>query len=65
MTLEEIEFELELAGLSREQQIKLLSSIKRSGFDAKAVDKKLQLMGFAPIFTIYDDDEEEDSDNKA
>ncbi len=64
MTLEEIEFELELAGLSREQQIKLLSSIKRSGFDAKAIDKKLILMGFAPIFTIYDDDEE-DSDNKA
>jgi hypothetical protein len=56
MTLEEIEFELELAGLSREQQIKLLSSIKRNGFDAKAVDKKLQLMGFEPIFTIYDDD---------
>lgn len=59
MTLEEIEFELELAGLSREQQIKLLSSIKRSGFDAKAIDKKLQLMGFTPIFTIYDDDEDE------
>lgn len=64
MTLEEIEFELELAGLSREQQIKLLSSIKRSGFDAKAIDKKLILMGFAPIFTIYND-QEEDSDNKA
>jgi len=64
MTIEEIEFELELAGLSREQQIKLLSSIKRSGFDAKVVDKKLQLMGFEPIFTIYDDDEE-DSDNNA
>lgn len=56
MTLEEIEFELELAGLSREQQIKILSSIKRSGFDPKAVDKKLQLMGFTPIFTIYDED---------
>lgn len=57
--MKEIEFELEMAGLSREQQIKLLSAIKRSGFDAKAVDKKLQLMGFAPVFTIYDDDEEE------
>lgn len=64
MSLEEIEFELELAGLSREQQIKLLSSIKRGGFDAKALDHKLLLMGFAPIFTIYDDDEEE-SENKA
>ena len=64
MTLEEIEFELELAGLSREQKVKLLSSIKRDGFDAKALDKKLLLMGFAPIFSIYDDDEE-DSHNKA
>lgn len=59
MTHEEIAFELELAGLSREQQIKILSSIKRGGFDAQAVDKKLLLMGFAPIFTIYDDVEEE------
>lgn len=59
MTIEEIAFEFELAGLSREQQIKLLSAIKRGGFDPKAVDKKLMLMGFAPIFTIYDDDEED------
>ncbi|HQS65737.1 MAG TPA: hypothetical protein PLM93_00940 [Sulfuricurvum sp.] len=57
MTIEEIAFELELAGLSREQQIKLISSIKRGGFDAKAIDKKLILMGFTPIFSIYDDDE--------
>jgi hypothetical protein len=64
MTLEEIAFELELAGLSREQQVKLLSSIKRSGFDAKAVDKKLLLMGFAPLFDIYYDDENNDMDNK-
>ena len=56
MTIEEIAFEFELAGLSREQQIKLISAIKRGGFDAKAVDKKLLLMGFAPIFTIYDDE---------
>jgi len=58
MTLEEIEFELEMAGLSREQQIKIMSSIKRGGFDAKAVDKKLILMGFTPVFTIYDDEDE-------
>lgn len=58
MTLEEIALELELAGLSREQQTKLLSAIKRGGFDPKAIDKKLILMGFAPIFTIYDDEEE-------
>ena len=59
MEMEEIAFELEMAGLSREQQIKLMSSIKRGGFDAKALDHKLLLMGFAPIFTIYDDDEDE------
>ena len=38
MTLEEIEFELEMAGLSREQQIKILNSVKRDGFDAKLLD---------------------------
>lgn len=59
MTIEEISLELELAGLSREQQIKLISSIKRGGFDPKAIDKKLILMGFTPIFSIYDDEEEE------
>jgi hypothetical protein len=37
----------------------MISSIKRGGFDPKAVDKKLILMGFTPIFTIYDDDEED------
>jgi len=59
MTLEEIEFELEMAGLSREQQVKLLSSVKRDGYNAKLLDQKLQMMGFPPAFTIYDDDEEE------
>ena len=39
---------------------KVLSSIKRGGFDAKAVDKKLVLMGFTPIFSIYEDDEDSD-----
>lgn len=56
MTLEEIEFELELAGLSREQQVKLLSFVKMNGFDAKELDRRLHLMGFAPIFSIYDED---------
>ena len=60
MTLKEIEFELEMAGLSREQQVKLLSSVKRGGYDAKALDQKLRMMGFPPAFTIYDDDEESD-----
>jgi hypothetical protein len=65
MTLEEIEFELEMAGLSREQQVKLLSSVKLGGYDAKVLDQKLRLMGFEPIFTIYDDEDEEESDNKS
>lgn len=56
MTLEEIAFELELAGLRLEEQRMLLSSVKRSGFDAKVMDRKLIMMGYAPIFTIYDDD---------
>ncbi len=64
MDLKEIEFELEMAGLSREQQMKILSSVKRSGYDAKALDAKLRAMGFPPAFTIYDDDEEE-SDKKS
>jgi hypothetical protein len=56
MTLEEIEFELQLAGLRLEEQRMLLSSIKRNGFDAKLLDRKLIGMGYAPIFSIYDDD---------
>ena len=63
MTIEEIAFELELAGLRMEEQRMLLSSIRRSGFDAKAVDKKLLLMGFVPIFTIYDDENDEYMNN--
>lgn len=55
ITIEEIAYELELAGLSFDEQQMLLSAIKRSGFDPKAVDEKLKFMGFAPIFTIYDD----------
>lgn len=65
MTLEEIEFELEMAGLSREQQVKLLSSVKIGGYDAKVLDQKLRLMGFPPLFSIYDDEDEEESDNKS
>lgn len=60
MTLEEIAFELELAGLRTEEQRMLLSSIKRSGFDAKVLDRKLIAMGYAPIFSIYDDDLDDD-----
>ena len=56
VTLGEIAFELELAGLRREEQKMLLSSVKRSGFDAKLLDRKLIGMGYAPVFTIYDDE---------
>lgn len=56
MTLEEIAFELELAGLRLEEQRMLLSSIKRSGYDAKMLDRKLIAMGYAPVFSIFDED---------
>jgi len=59
MELEEIELELELAGLSREQQVKLLSFVKTNGYDAKLLDQKLRLMGYEPVFSIYEDDEED------
>lgn len=59
MNLDEISYELELAGLSFDERQMLLSAIKRSGFDPQAVDEKLKYMGFAPIFTIYDDLEDE------
>ncbi len=55
MTIEEIEMELEFAGLSREQINKLISFVKSNGFDAATMDKKLQLMGYEKVFTIYDD----------
>ena len=59
MTIEEIAFELELAGLRIEEQRMLLSSIRRSGFDPKILDRKLIGMGYAPVFTIYDDENDE------
>lgn len=59
MELDEIAWELELAGVGMDERKMLLSAIKRSGFDPKALDKKLTVMGYAPIFTIYDDVEEE------
>lgn len=57
ITIEEIAYELELAGLSFDEQRMLLSSIKRFGFDPKAMDAKLIALGYAPIFTIYDEEE--------
>ena len=57
MTLEEIEFELEMVGMPGDQVRKMLSAIKRDGFDPKALDRKLMTMGYAPVFTIYNDEE--------
>lgn len=59
MTIEEITFELEMIGMTTPEQRMLISSIKRSGFDAKALDKKLIAMGYAPAFSIYDDEVDE------
>jgi hypothetical protein len=56
MNIEEITFELELAGLTPDQQRKILLSIQRTGFDPKVVDHKLVAMGYERIFTIYDDE---------
>lgn len=61
MTLEEIALELEMLGLSLEQRGKMLSSIQRDGFDPKALDKKLFNMGFEPVFVLYADEEENES----
>jgi len=55
MSIEEIEMELELAGVSRDKIIKLIAFVKSNGFDAAAMDKKLNSMGFEKVFTIYDD----------
>ncbi|QSZ42510.1 hypothetical protein GJV85_10435 [Sulfurimonas aquatica] len=62
MTIEEIEFELELTGMARDQQLKLLSAVKRDGYDAKLLDKKLRTMGFEPVFSIYDEEEDTHQD---
>ena len=59
MTLDEIEFELEMTGMPSDQLRKMLSAVKRDGFDAKALDRKLMSMGYAPAFAIYDDEESE------
>lgn len=54
MTIEEITLELELAGLSTEQQRKIISFVQTNGYDAKVLDQKLRLMGYAPIFSLYE-----------
>jgi hypothetical protein len=56
MSLEEIEMELELAGVSRDKIMKLLSYVKSNGYDGKELDRKLRTMGIEPVFSIYDDE---------
>ena len=63
--LEEIAYELELAGVSMAEQRMLLSAIKKFGFDPKEMDKKLIALEYAPIFTIYDEDYKQEWDYKA
>lgn len=56
MTLEEIQNELEISGVSMEHVSKLIRVCKRFGYDPKQLDKTLMLWGYAKIFTIYDDE---------
>lgn len=55
MTIEEITLELELAGLTREQQMKIISFVKTHGYDANVLDQKLRLMGYPPIFAMFEE----------
>lgn len=59
MTLEEIQMELEVAGVGMEHVSKLVRVCKRFGFDPVVMDKRLQTMGYAKIFTIYDEPEKD------
>lgn len=47
--------ELELSGVGGDKIMKLISFVKNNGFDAAAMDKKLNSMGFEKVFTLYDD----------
>jgi hypothetical protein len=55
MTLQEIQEELEVAGVAMEHVSKLVRMCKNFGFDPKELDKRLQTWGYAKIFTIYDE----------
>ena len=57
MSLEEIRMELEIAGLGMEHVDKLVRICENHGFDAATMDKRLQSWGYAKIFTIYDEPE--------
>jgi len=55
MTLEELQYELEISGVEMEHVSKLVRMCKRFGYDPKKLDKQLVLWGYAQIFTIYED----------
>lgn len=57
MTIDEIALELELAGLSRPQKNKLLTFCQEYGYNAKSLDRKLTLMGYEPLFYMFEEDE--------
>lgn len=57
MSLEEIRMELEVAGVGMEHVDKLVRICENHGFDAVTIDKRLQSWGYAKIFTIYDEPE--------
>lgn len=59
MTIEEIQEELEIAGVAMEHVSKLVRICKRFGFDAEEMDKRLMNWGYAKVFTLYDDDAHE------
>jgi hypothetical protein len=63
MTIEEVQEELEMAGVPRVQQIKLISFCQSNGYNAKELDRKLSTMGIDPIFSIYEDDSEDSDSN--
>jgi len=59
MLLEEVRMELEISGVEKEQVNKLVRLCENYGYDAATLDKRLQSWGYAKIFTIYDEPEDD------
>lgn len=55
MDLDEVQLELEMAGVEMEHVSKLIRICKNFGFDPKVLDEKLLKWGYNKVFTIYDD----------
>jgi hypothetical protein len=55
LTPEEVELELEFAGVSRGHIVKILSWCETYGYKPAELDRKLVSLGFEKVFTIYDD----------